>query len=521
MQQKEQTFRQESRKRNWLQIVFGRTMIILVLLAIHFLLFFAVLMKLTAYLPYLMGGVTAMTAVMFIYILNTRDDPTLKLSWCVLVALAPVFGVMLYFFVRLDLGHRMYRNIDKRTVSDSRQYAPDQTEVLENIRLQEPELYGMARYLDRYSGLGICKAQEGAYYPVGERMLSAMLEELEKAEKFIFLEYFIISEGVMWDRMLEVLRSKAAQGVEVRVLYDGTCSVFNLPYDYPKTLESMGIHCKVFSPLQPFISTHHNNRDHRKILVIDGVTAFTGGINLSDEYINHVHPYGHWKDTAVMVKGEAARSFTLLFLQMWNALEKKRDYASYLPPIPADTISNGYVIPFADTPTDAERVGQTVYMQMINQARDYVYIMTPYLILDGQMLTALCQCAKRGVDIRILQPHIPDHKYAYVLARRHYAELMEAGVKLYAYTPGFVHAKVFLADGISAVVGSINLDYRSLYLHYECGVYLYKTKQIREIRRDFTETFAQSRLMDEEDLQKESLLSRIAGVILKVVAPLM
>ena len=222
-----------------------------------------------------------------------------------------------------------------------------------------------------------------------------------------------------------------------------------------------------------------------------------------------------------MIRGQAARSFTLMFLQMWNALEKEQDYASYLLPVLADTPSNGYVIPFADTPTDTERVGQTVYMQMITQARDHVYIMTPYLILDGEMLTALCQCAKRGVDIRILQPQIPDHQYAYVLARRHYAELMEAGVKLYAYTPGFVHAKVFLADGMSAVVGSINLDYRSLYLHYECGAYLYKTPVIEQIRQDFAESFAISHLMTEEDLRKESILSRVAGVVLKAVAPLM
>lgn len=518
---KEKEKKNTNGKRSWLQIIFGRTMIILLLLAVHFFLFFAVMMKLAAYVPYLVGGVTVMTAVMLIYILNTRDDPTLKLSWCFLVAVVPVFGMMMYVFVRLDLGHRIYRKIDKRAVEDSQKYVPDQKELLEDIRRQEPELYGMAHYLDCYSGLGICRAGEGEYYPLGEDMFRAVLTELEKAEKFIFLEYFIITEGEMWGKILDVLRRKAAAGVEVRVMYDGTCSVFDLPYDFPKKLEKLGIRCKVFSPLQPFISTHHNNRDHRKILVIDGVTAFTGGINLSDEYINVTHPHGHWKDTAIMVRGEAARSFTLLFLQMWNALEKERDYAPYLSPVQPRASTRGYVIPFADTPTDSERVGQTVYMQMINQARDYVYIMTPYLILDGAMVTALCQCAKRGVDIRILQPQIPDHKYAYVLAQRHFKELMDAGVKIYSYTPGFIHAKVFLADGISAVVGSINLDYRSLYLHYECGAYLYKVKMIADIRQDFDKTFEISHFMTEEDLRKESLLSRLAGVVLKVFAPLM
>ena len=521
MAKKEQTLTRKTGKRSLLQIVFGRTMIILVLLAIHFLIAFTGLMRLTSYVPYLMGGVTVMTAVMLIYILNTRDNPTLKLSWCVLVAVVPVFGVMLYFFVKLELGHRIYRDIDKKVIGESRQYVPDQTGLLEDIRHREPAFYGTACYLNKYSGLGIGAGDGAEYFPVGESMLERMLEELEKAEKFIFLEYFIITEGVMWEKILEVLKRKISQGVEVRVLYDGTCSVFNLPYDYPKKLEKMGIRCKVFSPLQPFLSTHHNNRDHRKILVIDGTTAFTGGINLSDEYINLTHPHGHWKDTAVLVRGEAARSFTLMFLQMWNTMEQEKVFAPYLAEPAAPAGDGGYVIPFGDTPTDEERVGQTVYMTMINQARDYVYIMTPYLILDGEMVTALCQCAKRGVDIRIVQPAIPDHKYAYVLARRHYAELMEAGVKIYAYTPGFVHAKVFLADGISAVVGSINLDYRSLYLHYECGAYFYKAPVIDKIAEDFQETFAVSHCMTREDLKKESLLSRLAGVVFKVIAPLM
>lgn len=248
---KEKEKRNTNGKRSWLQIIFGRTMIILLLLAVHFFLFFAVMMKLAAYVPYLVGGVTVMTAVMLIYILNTRDDPTLKLSWCFLVAVVPVFGMMMYVFVRMDLGHRIYRKIDKRAVEDSRKYVPDQKELLEDIRRQEPELYGMAHYLDCYSGLGICRAGEGEYYPLGEDMFRAVLTELEKAEKFIFLEYFIITEGEMWGKILDVLRRKAAAGVEVRVMYDGTCSVFDLPYDFPKKLEKMGIRCKVFSPLQP------------------------------------------------------------------------------------------------------------------------------------------------------------------------------------------------------------------------------------------------------------------------------
>ena len=511
----------ETGKKSVLQIVFGRTMIIIVLLALHFLLTFALFLEFTSYIPIYIGGTTALMAVMLTVILNTRDNPALKLSWCTLVAISPVFGTMLYFFVRFDVGHRVFGRAIERSIAESRQHTPDQQPTLEKIKREEPDFYGTAYYLNKHAVLGMCTADEVRYLPVGEAMLEQMLLELEKAEKFIFLEYFIIEQGKMWGQILEILERKAREGVEVRVLYDGTCSLLKLPASYPKTLEKKGIRCKLFSPLQPFVSTHYNNRDHRKILVVDGVTAMTGGINLADEYINHTHPFGHWKDTAVLVRGQAARSFTQMFLQMWNALEKEREYEKYLPPMVPAAEGRGYVIPYGDSPTDKENVGEMVYLNMLNQAKDYVYIMTPYLILDNEMVTALCLCAKRGVDVRLVQPQVPDHKYAYVLARRHYKELMEAGVKVYAYIPGFVHAKVFLADDTQAVVGTINLDYRSLYLHYECAALLYKVPAIGDIRRDFDNIFSLSKCLDRQDLRRESLLSRLAGVLLKVVAPLM
>ncbi len=513
--------RKKHGKRGFHQIVFGRTMIILLLLAFHFLVFLAVIMYFTSALPYFLGSITAVSAVALIYILNTRENPSLKLSWCVLIALFPIFGISLYFFVKMDLGHRIYRKIDQRAMEETRKYVPDQTGIMEHIRNQEPELYPMAYYLNKYSGFGVCAAQEMRYFPVGEDMMPCLLEELEKAEHYIFLEFFIITEGQMWGSILQILQKKAKQGVEIRVMYDGTNTVNKLPHNYCRKLKKMGISCKIFSPMHPFVSTHYNNRDHRKIIVIDGKTAFTGGINLSDEYMNLIHPYGYWKDTAVMLRGQAAAGFSLMFLQMWNAMEKNPSYQPYLPKMKETGLAEGFVIPFADTPTDQERVGKTVYMNMINQAKRYVYIMTPYLILDGEMITALCQCAKRGVEVCLLQPSIPDHKYAYVLARRHYKELMDAGIKIYQYTPGFVHAKVFLTDDIHGVVGTVNLDYRSLYLHYECAAYLYKTQVLQDMKQDFDKTFAVSHLMTGSDLKKEGILSRLAGVLLKVVAPLM
>lgn len=351
-------------------------------------------------------------------------------------------------------------------------------------------------------------------------MFPKMLEQLKSAEKFIFMEYFIIVPGKMWDAILEILQEKAHQGVQVRILYDGMNPLANLPDDYPKQLQRLGIECKVFSPVTPFVSTHYNNRDHRKILVIDGHTAFTGGINLQDRYINEETVFGHWKDTGILVRGEAAQGFTMLFLQMWNATERMREFAPYIRPMPVPD-APGLVIPYGDIPGDEENVGENVYLTMLNQAQHSAFIMTPYLILDGQMLGALRLAAERGVDVRILLPHIPDKKIAFALAQNHYPELLDAGVKIYEYTPGFVHAKVFLCDDRHAAVGTINLDYRSLYLHYECGAYLYDVPAINDIRTDFEQTFAISQEIDLQSWKKQRFFLRFLGKLLRIFAPLM
>ena len=505
-------------KKSMVQILFGRTAVIMILLAVHFFLLFGLLMKLTSTMPYYIGGMTALAMVMLVYILNTRSDASVKLSWSVLIAVAPLFGTLLYWFVRIDPGRRVSSKIDKRTVQESKKYTPDHQALLQDIQKKEPSFYGTAYYLQNACGLGICDGRDAVYFPLGENMFKSMLFELNKARKYIFMEYFIIDDGYMWNSILDILKRKAAEGVEVRVMFDGTCTFARLPAGYPKTLKKMGIHCKVVSPVKLFLSTYHNNRDHRKILSIDGKVAYTGGINLSDEYINRTHPYGHWKDTGVMVRGQAARSFTLMFLQMWNSTERLAEYDRYLPPLEEEPNPRGYILPFSDTPTDSERVGQTVYMQMIGGAKRTMYIMTPYLILDGEMLTALCQCAKRGVDTRIILPAVPDHKYAYVLAKRHFGELMDAGVKIYTYTPGFIHAKVLLADGEEAVVGSINLDYRSLYLHYECGVYMMDMPQIKDIEDDFTETLSKCNRVTAVEYEKFPWYYRASGRVLRFVA---
>jgi cardiolipin synthase len=326
----------------------------------------------------------------------------------------------------------------------------------------------------------------------------------------------------MWGSILDILIRKAAEGVEVRVMYDGMCEMSTLPVDYFKLLEAQGIHAKAFSRIKPLVSSHYNYRDHRKILVIDGKVAFNGGVNLADEYINRIERFGHWKDTAVMIKGPAAKSFTLMFLQMWNFSEENPDYDTWmsLPEYVAED-AKGYVMPYCDSPLDKYKVGEAVYMDILNRATDYVHIMSPYLILDGELETALCYAAQRGVDVKLILPGIPDKKVAYSLAKTHYKQLYGAGVKIYEYTPGFVHAKVFISDDIKAVVGTINLDYRSLYHHFECATYMYKTDCIADIEKDFRETLNKCRKVTIESIADEKFSFLVTGKLAKMLSPLM
>ena len=285
--------------------------------------------------------------------------------------------------------------------------------------------------------------------------------------------------------------------------------------------QSLGIQCHMFAPLRPFVSTHYNNRDHRKIMVVDGRVAFTGGVNLADEYINRRVLYGHWKDTAVMVSGQAVRGFTLMFLQMWNVgSSREEDYPRYLD-ASRPVAGEGFVLPYGDQPMDQENVAESVYLDILNRATRYVHIATPYLILDNEMITALTFAAKRGVEVRLIVPGVPDKKTVFALTRSYYRELIEAGVEIYEYTPGFVHAKMFVSDDRAAVVGSINLDYRSLYLHFECAALLLDCPAVADVEADMQRTFAQCRRLTVTDCKKDRLSRRLTGWLLRPLAPLM
>ena len=505
------------------RILFGRTGIILLLLLLQLGILFIVFSRLQQHIIYAYWSFVLLSALTAILIINRPGNPAFKLAWMVPITFFPVFGMLLYLFVEFQAGtvwlnHRL-QNVEQQM----RKYVLQDPDVFEELEKTDKRVANLSRYVTEKGGFPTYKNYHTTYYPWGKDKFEALIEELNKAEKFIFMEYFIVAEGKMWNTVLEILKKKVQEGVEVRFMYDGTCSILRLPYNYPKKLEEYGIRCKIFNPIKPALSTVQNNRDHRKIVVIDGKTAFTGGVNLADEYIGELERFGTWKDTAIMVQGEAVRNFTLMFLEIWNVDEPQENYEKYLDAsyCYGMTEGEGYVIPYGDSPLDHENVGELVYMDILNNAKDYVHIMTPYLILDHEMLTALTYAAKRGVDVKIIMPGIPDKAYAFALAKTYYPELLRAGVKIYQYKPGFVHAKSFTSDDCKGVVGTINLDYRSLFLHFECAVYLYQVPQIADVEADFQETLKDCREISMEDWKNEKFITKLTGRVLRLIAPLM
>ena len=502
--------------------IFSRFGLVLVLLLLQAFALFSLLQWFGGLLPHYLGGTLLVTAAMMVYLLNQDMDNSVRITWLVVTALAPVLGVPLFWYTKADIGHRVLRKRLMELEGQTRAQLPQDERAVRRLEEEDPGAASLTRYLrGRGGGFPVYQNTAVTYFPGGEAKFEELLRQLETAKKYIFLEYFIIEEGLMWGRVLEVLARKAAQGVDVRVMYDGTCEFSTLPRDYPKRLEALGIRCKVFSPVTPFVSTHYNYRDHRKILVIDGRVGFTGGVNLADEYINHVKKYGRWKDAAVMLEGEGVRSMTALFLQMWGILQQPEFEQFLTDPIPAERAA-GFVVPYGDCPLDGERVGEMVYIDMINRARKYVHIITPYLILDGELETALRFAAERGVDVHLILPGVPDKRFAYSLAKTHYKALLSSGVKISEWTPGFTHAKVVVADGREAVVGTINLDYRSLYHHFENAVWMYGTDCIRSTESDFQSTLAQCRTVEPtaHSIWQGKTLLRLTGVLLKFIAPL-
>lgn len=511
-------------KRGLLRLIFGRTGIIVLLLAVQLFWLLEGCWKLSnwSFGSYTLYGSSMLLGItVALLVINKTENPAVKITWIFLIMLAPVFAVPFYVFVKMEWGHRLARARSEDIAKKTAHYVPDNPKIIQELRECNPQLGSLATYMQNMNRQIFYRNSDAEYFPSGEKFFKSVLRQLEQAERFIFLEYFIIEEGYMWGRILRILERKVKAGVEVRVLYDGTCAVTKLPYQYPQQMEKLGIRCKMYAPLRPLVSTHYNNRDHRKILIVDGRAAFTGGINLADEYINKRILYGHWKDTAVRVTGEAVQGFTILFLQMWAVSEPQiEDFSPYLDSV-LPVRAEGWVLPYGFSPFHREKAGEMVYIDILNQAVDYVHITTPYLIIDNEMVTALTFAAKRGVDVKLIVPGIPDKKPIFALSRSYYPELLAGGVKIYEYTPGFIHAKMFVSDGQTAVVGSINLDYRSLYLHFECAALLYRCGAVADVEQDFQDTLSRCHQISPEDCKKDSLFRRLLGSVLRPLAPLM
>ena len=502
--------------------IFSRFGLVLVLLVLQFGALFSLMRWFSGLLPHYLGGTLLVTAAMMVYLLNQDMNNSVRIPWLVVTALAPVLGVLLFCYTKEDVGHRMLKKRLLELEGQTRSQLAQDKKASTTLDADCPGAASLAQYLrGRGGGFPVYENTQVTYFPSGEAKFAALLPQLESATQYIFLEYFIIDEGLMWGRILEILARKAAQGVDVRVMYDGTCEFSTLPRDYPRRLEALGIQCKVFAPLTPFVSTHYNYRDHRKILVVDGRVGFTGGVNLADEYINHVEKYGRWKDAAVMLEGEGVRTMTALFLQMWS-IQREPEFDQFLPrPLP-QTQAKGFVIPYGDCPLDGERVGEMVYIDLLNRARRSVHIITPYLILDGELETALRFAAERGVDVHLILPGKPDKAFAYALAKTHYLPLLSSGVKISEWLPGFTHAKVMIMDGQEAVVGTINLDYRSLYHHFENAVWMRGVDCLPRIEADFQDTLAQCRTVEptRQSVWQGKKLLHLVGMVLKFIAPL-
>ncbi len=474
--------------------------------------------------PIISTIISIISIIAVLWLVNRNINPAYKLAWTMLILAVPISGAVIYLiFGHSWLGSDLKRRLDQADRESSNLLRGDVVQRV-NLRKENSIAARQSDYIRDSTRYPVYEDTQTWYFPSGEDMFPVLLQELEKAEHFIFMEYFIIDDGDVWQSILSILEQKAKAGVDVRVIYDGWGCASKLPKSLNQQLNAMGIRCEIFNPLIPIASVIFNNRDHRKITVIDGYTAFTGGINLADEYINRVERFGYWKDSSLLLYGEAVWSFTIMFLRMWKALTNEPIiYERYRPHTwHEDGFSgNGYVQPYADTPLNEEPVGENVYLNIINRAQKYVYIFTPYLVIDNEMKTALCLAAKSGVDVRIVTPGIPDKEYVFLLSQSYYETLLAAGVRIFEYTPGFMHAKSFVCDDEIAVVGSVNLDFRSFYLHFECGVWMYNTDAVLEVKQDTENVFEVCEEITAEKCGKSGLPKRLVQALLRLFAPLM
>ena len=488
----------------------------LVLLQIGWLLW--AFFSLTAGKVWVNAGLNVLSLFITLYLVRKDENSDYKIIWLVLIGMMPLLGGALYLAFGNKRPAKRLR-LKMQAVEDAhKKDLVQEPGVLEGLDAREQ---GQSRYVAKYGPYPAWQNTRTQYFACGEAMYPQLLADLEKAEKSIFLEFFIVSHGCMWNGIEKILRRKAAQGVDVRLIYDDFGSLLGLPADFIVRMERAHIRCIPFNPVVPLLSLVMNHRDHRKIVVIDGKVAYTGGINLADEYINAITRFGYWKDAGLRIEGAAVWNFTVMFLDFWNAFRPfEQDYSTFRPQLAVLPASDGVVQPYADSPLDEEPVAETVYLDILAQSQQYVYFYTPYLAIGEEMLDALRNAAKRGVDVRLVLPGIPDKKLVFRLSRSYYLPLLRAGVRIYEYTPGFLHAKCCVSDDRAAVVGSINMDYRSMFLHFECGVLLLQNSQVLALRDDVRRTLPQCREVQCADC-RTGLVGTVLDSVLRLLSPLM
>lgn len=486
-------------------------------IALQFAIYVVLLVLFSQYFVYFYWICVLVSLVMALFISTWKSKLAYKIAWIIPILLVPLIGGVMFIILGGARDPHYHREETRRTL---KRQLPSRLSTTDLMRYG-PDAMQQAWYLGHAALCPAYTNTETAYFSSGASFFPNFLEELEQAKDYIFLEYFIIAEGSMWSDVLDILTRKAAQGVDVRVIYDGVGSAATLPINYPDQLHARGILCRVFQPLLPVLSIHQNNRDHRKICVIDGVTGFVSGLNMADEYIDRKERFGYWKDNALRLRGEAVWSLTVFFLTMWDHQNPRSDFRLFRPrTLPPLNTPGGIVVPYTDTPNPADTVCADLHLQMITKAKRYLYLTTPYLAIDETITSALCTAARSGVDVRIMTPHIPDKKVVFAVTQSNYPVLLEAGARIYEFTPGFIHSKTVVADDLYASVGSCNLDYRSFYLQFENGVWLCGDPAVLSVRDDFLQTLEVCQEITLADCRTLPLFHRLLQSIYRLFAPL-
>lgn len=478
----------------------------------------------TAHVIYMYARVIydVLKIVTVLYIIYNHDSAAYKISWIIFIMFIPIVGILAYILwgrskmrIKKELELRKVRVYSENLLQDSKS-------ILQEIKENDKYKYNQVQYMTKISGYPIYKNNGIEYFDVGEKFFDSLKKDLRKAEKYILMEFFILEKGQLWNEIYEILKNKAKEGVKIKIMVDSLGCLLKNTKNLREELESIGVELYKFNPFSPIINGYINYRDHKKIVVIDGKCGYTGGVNIADEYVNLISKFGHWKDVGIKIEGEAVWSLTMMYLRTLETINKKNiDYKWYKANFEELKNDTGYLLPLSDGPDNRKSPIENTYIQTINYAKNYVYITTPYFIISEQLLTAILNSARGGVDVRVIVPHIPDKKLVYLATRSYYEVLLEAGVKVYEYKPGFIHSKTFVTDNHTSIVGTANLDFRSMHLNFEDIVWTYKTGEEEKIKRDFEKMLKDCIEIDLDTWKARSRLTKMAEAVVAAFAPML